>query len=259
MTNEDDLLKLLSGNETPDCSHFKELIQKFDNHRILAKLFLLEGIPFVFKDSPMKYTIFREQVADQFHIGSQDVCIVGSAKLGFSPSPHKYGTPFADNSDVDVVVVSDELFNRGSRQLFKELNLLGPQLHEFRDILYEHSSTSSSVPKVALKDWKKTKESVRNFVFQNFNPGLLSTSNPLRLQIFESISSTSGLFFALEPQIFVSKIRARIFRTWRAAENYYSNTLREAKRSFDGHQVDLDLDEGLDGENPNDEATERSS
>ena len=30
---------------------------------------------------------FREQVADRFHVGYQDICIVGSAKLGFSPSP----------------------------------------------------------------------------------------------------------------------------------------------------------------------------
>ena len=259
MTNEDNLLKLLSGKETPDCSQFKELIQKLDNHRILAKVFLLEGTPFVFKDSPMKYIIFREQVADRFRIGSQDVCIVGSAKLGFSPSPYKYGTLFAENSDVDVVIVSDELFNKGSRELFGELNLLGPQLHEFRDILYENNPANVNAPVVSLKDWKKTKESVRNFVFQNFNPGLLSTSNSLRMQVFENISSTSGLFLALEPQIFVSKIRARIFRTWRAAEDYYSNTLREAKRSFEGYQVDLESDEGVDVENPGDKAPERSS
>ena len=139
------------------------------------------------------------------------------------------------------------------------LNLLGPQLHEYRDIFYEDNPVNINVPAVSLKDWKKIKESVRNFVFHNFNPGLLSTSNPLRMQIFENIGSTSGLFLALEPQIFVSKIRAPIFRTWRAAEDYYSNTLREAKQPFEGHQVVLESDEGLDVENPSDKASERSS
>ena len=248
MTSKEDLLTLLSGSDTPSCDDFKELILKLDNHRILAKVFLLERTPYVFKDSPMKYVIFREKVADQFQIGSQDVCIVGSAMLGFSPSPHKYGTPFADNSDVDVVIVSDDLFHRGSMELFKELNALGPQFHEFRHILSGDNLVECSRPVVRLEDWKTTKEAIRNYVFQNFNPGLLSSHNPLRLEIFENISSTSGLFLALEPQIFVSRIRSRIFRTWRAAEDYYSNSLREAKRAFKGQNVDVESDEVADAE-----------
>ncbi|MGN6515394.1 MAG: hypothetical protein ACTHLR_06095, partial [Rhizomicrobium sp.] len=118
------LLTLLAGTKTPNAEEFKELLMALDNHRILAKVFLLEGTPAVFEKSSMKYVIFREQVADQFGIGSQDVCIVGSAKLGFSPSPHKYGTPFKETSDVDVVVISEPLFDRGSRELFSVLNRL---------------------------------------------------------------------------------------------------------------------------------------
>lgn len=247
MNTQDQLLKILAGSETPSSEQFKELIQKLDNHRILAKVFLLEGTPFVFANSPMKYVIFREQVADQFGVGSQDVCIVGSAKLGFSPAPRKYGTTFANNSDVDVVIISDEMFDHGSRELFKELNYLGPQLHEFRHLLEGGNAPDKNDPVVSLGDWKKCKEAIRNFVFQNFNPGLLSPHNSLRQRIFENISSTSGLFLALEPQIFVSKIRTRIFRTWLAAEDYYSNTLREAKRAFEGHNVD---DESEDGAEP---------
>jgi predicted DNA-binding protein (UPF0278 family) len=52
----------------------------------------------------------------------------------------------------------------------------------------------------------------------------------LRQLIFEKISSTAGLFLALEPQVFVSKIRCRFFRTWKAAEDYYANSLRELAR-----------------------------
>lgn len=246
MTTQDQLLKPLGDSNLPTSDQFKELIQRLDNHRILAKVFLLEGTPFVFSKSPMKYVIFREQVADQFKVGSQDVCIVGSAKLGFSPSPRKYGTPFADNSDVDVVVISDDIFDEGSRELFKELNDIRPHLHEFRDSLQTGAPSQPDAANIPLKDWRKVKETIRNFVYQNFNPGLLSANNPLRQSIFENISSTSGLFLALEPQIFVSKIRARFFRTWLAAEDYYSNTLREARRYFAGQRVALDSDDGLE-------------
>lgn len=64
---------------------------------------------------------------------------------------------------------------------------------------------------------------------RNFNPGLLPDYHALRGEIFDKIGSTSGLFLALEPKVFVSKIRARIFRTWKAAEEYYGYTLRQAK------------------------------
>lgn len=247
-TSHEDVLNLLRSGDAPSADQFKRLIQSLDNHRILAKVFVLEGIPFVFQNSPMKYVIFREQVADQFDVGSQDICIVGSAKLGFSPSHHKYGTPFTDSSDVDVVVVSSQMFDDGSRELFKAINGFGPAPHEFRHLLNSKANDRER-PQVNLQDWQTVKGAVRNFVFQNFNPGLLPRDNALRIDIFDRISSTSGLFLALEPQVFVERIRARVFRTWRAAEDYYANSLREAKRAFAGQVVDDDALEE-DGDTP---------
>ena len=102
----DELLELLGGKRAPTPEQFRQLILRLDTHHVLAKVFLLEGTPYVFEHSPTRYVIFKEQVADRFGIGSQDVGIVGSAKLGFSPSPHHYGKPFAETSDVDVVIIS---------------------------------------------------------------------------------------------------------------------------------------------------------
>ncbi len=236
MTSKDELLKLLGGNQIPDKDQFRELVLELDSHKILAKVFLLEGVPYVFKGNPMKYVVFREQIADQFDVGSQDVCIVGSAKLGYSPSPHKFGDPFEESSDVDVVIVSDSLFQEGSHEIFSHIDRLSPNLYEIRPFLDARGEDSGNgnAPVVALSDWKTVKEAVRNFVYQNFNPGLLPFENHLRREIFESIGSTAGLFLALEPKVFVSKIRGRIFRTWKAAEDYYSNSLRETKRILGG-------------------------
>jgi len=247
MKNEktEKLLALFRGSPEPSAEDFKNLVVSLDNHQLLAKVFLLEGTPLVFKGSPMKYTVFREQVGDQFGIGSQDVCIVGSAKLGFSPSPGRkkdgtlrYGTPFAETSDVDVVIVSFELFDKGSRHLFARLNLIPPQVHEVRPFVHgsdkEGQKPKGTPPTVSLADWNLVKEAMRNFTFQNLNPGNLPMDHPLRQEIFDKISSTSGLFCALEPQVFVSKIRARIFRNWKAAEDYYANSLRELKRVLVG-------------------------
>src|SRR5205814_1749514 len=117
-----------------------------------------------------------------FEIGSQDVCIVGSAKLGYSPSAHKFGTPFAETSDVDVVIISEPLFYRGSRQLFETLNQLEPSVYSIRSA----RSGKGKTPEVDLNDWLKVKDSVRNFVYQNFNPGLLPQDHLVRREIFEN-------------------------------------------------------------------------
>jgi hypothetical protein len=235
MTHEQ-LVEAVGGKNRPKSDEFRELIRLLDNHQILAKVFILEGIPFVFENSPMKYVIFREQVADRFGIGSQDVCIVGSAKLGFSPSAHKFGQPFSETSDVDVVVISELLFQDGSTQLFTALNGLGPPLYGIRAFLQQQKSGTAKEkpPVVELEDWRSVKEALRNYVYGNFNPGLLPYDHPLRNQIFNSIASTAGLFLALEPRVFVSKIRCRVFRTWKAAEAYYTNSLRELHNSFLG-------------------------
>jgi hypothetical protein len=242
---QEDLLKLLANDQVPFPNEFKKLVTSIESHNILAKVFLLEGVPFVFKNSPMKYLIFREQVAENFDVGSQDVCIVGSAKLGFSPSPHQFGKSFNEVSDVDVVVVSEDLFYKGSNELFSVLNRLEPSVHHIRPFLDTNleKSTKQNKPVISLSNWKKVKEAIRNFTHNNFNPGSLPSDNHLRIKIFEKIDSTSGLFLALEPQVFVSKIRARIFRNWKATENYYANTLREAKNFFTGGNTESEDEE----------------
>ena len=54
----------------------------------------------------------RTSVADNFHVEIASVYIVGSAKLGFSPKPGQYFKHFSDESDVDVAIVSKDLFAR---------------------------------------------------------------------------------------------------------------------------------------------------
>lgn len=227
--SREQLLAVLAGKDTPSSEEFRELILSVDSHAILAKVFLLEGTPFVFKGSPMKYVIFREQLAERFNVGSQDICIVGSAKLGYSPAARKFGTPFSEDSDVDVVIISEELFYRGSRELFQELNKLGPST-----FAPDGRRAAEATVGVPADEWRKVKEGIRNFVYNNLNPGLLPQDHALRVEIFSKVSGSAGLFLALEPQVFVSRIRCRIFKTWKAAEDYYANSLRETMRALQG-------------------------
>lgn len=249
MVNETEkLLEILGGKKIPNSDEFKKLVCAVDTHNIIAKVFILEGTPFVFESSPMKYVIFREQVADRFGLGSQDVCIVGSARLGFSPSPtEKYGKTFKETSDVDVVIISEELFHHGSAELFQSLTHIAPPVYQARQAKPKKSGEEAFIEVIAT-DWVKVKESLRNYTFNNFNPGLLPDDSLLRQSIFDKISSTAGLFLALEPQVFVSKIRCRIFRSWKAAEDYYSNSLRQLKSVLIGNTLSINDSDDIDAE-----------
>lgn len=74
--------------------------------RIVRK-YLIHGIPYVFKDRPNQYYDFREQIASHWHVGFQEVLILGSAKLGYSY--HK-DSVFSDESDIDVAIINQNLF-----------------------------------------------------------------------------------------------------------------------------------------------------
>lgn len=68
---------------------------------------ILHGTPFCFKNNDADFYEFRKKIAKHFQIGFHEIFITGSGKLGFSP--HK-GTVFSYDSDIDVAIVSDILF-----------------------------------------------------------------------------------------------------------------------------------------------------
>lgn len=57
------------------------------------------------------YHDFRVTVANAINTSPNNIAIIGSGKYGFSMSPSKAMRPFSENSDIDVVIVSPELFD----------------------------------------------------------------------------------------------------------------------------------------------------
>lgn len=52
----------------------------------------------------------RVNIAGEFGADINDVYVVGSAKLGFSPKPGQYFKHFSDQSDIDVALVNANLY-----------------------------------------------------------------------------------------------------------------------------------------------------
>ncbi|HWR42274.1 hypothetical protein [Sporomusa sp.] len=91
------------------------LLTQDDSQRLeLVRKYLFHGTPFVFKDKESEYFEFRNRIANQFQVSFQEVFIVGSAKLGFS---WYKGTDFNLNSDIDVVIVNESLFEHYTKKI----------------------------------------------------------------------------------------------------------------------------------------------
>lgn len=69
---------------------------------------VIHGSPFVFNGDDDAFYFFRKRISNQYSVPFHEIYIVGSAKLGFSP--HK-GTDFDLDSDIDVAIVSEKLFD----------------------------------------------------------------------------------------------------------------------------------------------------
>lgn len=85
------------------------------------------GHPYVFRSAPTDYEVLLKDLASSLKIPATDITIVGSAKTGFSMDPDAFGTPFREESDVDVVVVDAIRFDRLWYSLVGWEYRLGPQ------------------------------------------------------------------------------------------------------------------------------------
>jgi hypothetical protein len=70
------------------------------------------GVPFAFRRRPEACKLLSEHVSRLLCVSEDCVRVVGSAKLGFSLNPTSYGAQFGDESDLDIMVVCGDLFDR---------------------------------------------------------------------------------------------------------------------------------------------------
>ena len=101
----------------------------------------LHGTPYVFKNRETDFFQFKNTIAKQFKIRPDQVYLVGSAKLGFSPHKNKL---FGLDSDIDVAIIAENLYHdfelalqefEYDRRNFR-VNLTKHQLYRYNQFLY---------------------------------------------------------------------------------------------------------------------------
>jgi hypothetical protein len=93
----------------PTAAQWKKLVEEFSTEAIAHKL-LLAHVPFVFKDEPLKFALFRRTIGDAFEVEPSSVFIVGSAMAGRSLKGDELEKEYSSKSDIDTLIISEHLF-----------------------------------------------------------------------------------------------------------------------------------------------------
>ena len=91
---------------------FRRIVSESTDAELLGPCFREDAIPFVFEAEPRSWEDFRAEVGRQIGVAPADMRIVGSGRLAFSLKPGKNLRAFEDTSDIDLVVVSPDMFDK---------------------------------------------------------------------------------------------------------------------------------------------------
>lgn len=117
---------------------FRQDIVNVDNATLVDRYYYSTSSPILSNEQQAE---LRRAISDHFGASVRDVILVGSAKLGFTLR-HKPGRPplsyFGDSSDIDVAIVSQELFTEYWEETFSHWVEKGDwrRAEEFRKYLF---------------------------------------------------------------------------------------------------------------------------
>ena len=166
--------------------------------------YILCDVCFCFSNNRDLILELKGAIAKHFHIHSKEIEIVGSGKIGFSLNEERFGKSFDNTSDIDLVIVSSELFDRAWIELLKV---------DF-----------SCFHRLSEPDKSFLQECLGKIHDGNLRPDKLpSVSNFGKhwWEIFQSLSSQKKYEYR--------KIRGRLFKNWFCVEKYYSKQLIKLK------------------------------
>lgn len=95
----------------PTTADFKAILLRRSLDEVVRE-FIFEGMPYVFRDHPNRLEILRRHLCDAMPVSWQNVIVVGSGKIGFSLNHDTFFRQFSEESDIDIVVIDDSLFDK---------------------------------------------------------------------------------------------------------------------------------------------------
>ena len=166
---------------------------------VMVRKYVTFGSSYLLDDE--LYFELKSEVSHQFDVHPSEVIMVGSGKLGFSIAPTKRFQHFNDESDLDVAIISAELFDSVWKDVFDLMaggEFLWHRAREFKDYLF--------------RGW--------------IRPDKLPPAN-----IFRFRQEWWNFFQRLENQGVYGnyKLRAGIYKSWNHLESYQVESIRKCR------------------------------
>ncbi len=194
----------------PSKDEFSVLLDSHDHTKIVEEL-LIGGVPFAFRDSPADYDTLRGTLGAALHLAVDTMTVIGSGRIGFSLSPDKYGIPFSAKSDLDVVVVSAELFDVAWFDLLR----LGRRYFGLHKRVQERVDTH------------RESNIFWGFILPDHLPGAVALS-PVWFRAFRGL--------ARNPSLASRDVNGRLYRTWDHVHVHQLHSLRKIQQVLRTHK-----------------------
>ena len=197
----------------PSVDEFKDILLSRPLDGVVQE-YLFQGMPYVFRDRPESLKLLRRHLCDALKLSDQNVIVVGSAQIGFSLSPDNFPRQFSDESDIDIVVVDEALFDKVWMTMLKwhyprRLSHLGQVDGEWASARRRDLYWGWFVP-----------DKIR---FEGLSlPHVLNPLRDISTEWFNAFQSLSQY-----PQFASRSISGRLYRTWDHALLYHLDGLRQ--------------------------------
>lgn len=172
------------------------------NEQEIVQRYITYGSSFIFDKDDDKYFKLKKIISNNFNLNPENVIMVGSAKLGFSIAPLKLWKSFDDESDIDMVIVSDVIFDEFWVDLY-DFNL------ELTDRTEDEQNKFNRFLNYFFKGWLR--------------PDLFPFSYSKKDKWFDFFSAISYGDFGER------KITGAIFRNFNFYEKYHIRNLKNIK------------------------------
>lgn len=200
-------------------SEFRDLLKENGDADLLDVCLRRDEVPFICADAASWSEFRKAMVQEVAGLAAPDIRIVGSARFGFSMKPRNHLRAFTEDSDIDVVVVSDALFD----QLWVALLTAAyPRLAATREIGKwdmpgrQELFAGWLTPTAIHMDWKIIgQRGVPLFQFKQ--------------RWFSALKLAAR--HAARPH---HDVQGRLYRTWQHAELYHLHSIAQLRRSLEG-------------------------
>lgn len=195
---------------------FGEILRTADSLDAVVREHIFQGTPYAFRSRPDSMHRLSDHLCQRMRVVATDIVVVGSARIGFSLSPDNFPRRFSDYSDIDVVIVSESMFDE-----------------------FWHTMLKWNYPRrysLVGVDWEWSKVRRNELYWGWFRPDAVRFEGLSFPEVLKPIRDLSTTWFnafqglSLIRDFYARKVSGRLYRTWEHALRYHADGLRQIKR-----------------------------